>query len=159
MNVSLIHTVSCRRYQHGRTSDSTDAVAEEIRVTLQAPDGACRYLFAAPIDPEVLALGHAALEMTGQGQTPILCSAAPLRSERTLRPGQIKKPDGSLPRALESATMLRLVQQFIAAPGWWDGTGSFHRAAKEADVTLIGSAQEAEKRVTVCTDAFGRIVP
>lgn len=144
MNDALITTVPCRRYRHGVTADIFDEIAGEIRIAVQMPDGACRRLFAAPIDPEVLALGHAALEMTGPGQVPEPASASALHFTFTLRRDQRPAPDPSLPAAVDSATLLDVMRRFIAASGLWDGTGCFHRAALYDTVsrTFVARAED-----------------
>lgn len=131
----LTRSVPCRRYRDGRFADIADDVATEIRVTLQLAGVGKKTLYAAPIDPEVLVLGHAALDMLGPGEIPAVTSAIGLAFELAARPDTRPGPDLSLPRGLPAAALLDLVRRFIAEPGLWDGTGCFHRAALFDTVT------------------------
>ncbi|MGE4535808.1 MAG: formate dehydrogenase accessory sulfurtransferase FdhD [Desulfovibrio sp.] len=128
MDAALTRKVPCRRFKDGRWREITDDVAEEVRVTVRlAGVGACR-LFASPIDPEGLALGHAALDMLGPGRIPVMARAGGLCFDLETAPDTRPEPDPSLPGTLAAPAMLALVTRFIAAPGLWDGTGCFHRA-------------------------------
>jgi len=125
----LTRSVPCRRYRDGRVADIADDVATEIRVTLEVAGLGRRTLYAAPIDPEALVLGHAALDMLEPGQIPVVTAAEGLafviKAGPDLRPG----PRPALPGCLPAADLLGLMRRFIAEPGLWDGTGCFHRAA------------------------------
>jgi len=232
----LTRSVACRRYRDGRFTDITDDVATEIRVSLEISGHGKRTLFSAPIDPETLVLGHAALDILEPGTIPVVTRAEGLSfilsTAKDVRPD----PDPSLPGRLPAAELLGLVRRFIAEPGLWDGTGCFHRAglydtrtgeflaraedigrhncldrlagfgirqglslpglvlflscrvtasmmqkalragfrmvvsrsavtgaalaaAREAGVTLVGFARDAEERFTVFSDPSGRVLP
>ena len=125
----LTRSVACRRYRDGRFADITDDVATEIRVTLHLAGVGKKTLYAAPIDPEVLVLGHAALDMLEPGVVASVTTAIGLCFELAAHPDTRPVPDTSLPRGLPAAQLLDLVRRFIAEPGLWDGTGCFHRAA------------------------------
>ena len=129
MDACLTRDVPCRRYRDGLFTDITDAVAQEVRLTVRLDGGETRRLFAAPTDPEALALGHAALEMVAPGQVPVLLRAGGLLFELASRPDTTRVPDPSLPRPIPAADLMGLMHRFIVAPGLWDGTGCFHRAA------------------------------
>lgn len=124
----LTRSVACRRFRNGRFADITDEVASEIRVTLDLEGVGRRTLFAAPIDPEGLALGHVALDMLGPGRIPVVTRADGCAFALADRPDERGGPDPTLPHPLAAAALLGLVRRFIAAPGLWDGTGCFHRA-------------------------------
>ncbi|MYL83992.1 fatty-acid--CoA ligase [Desulfovibrio aerotolerans] len=125
----LTRSVACRRYRDGRMADITDDVATEIRVTLEVAGHGRRTLYAAPIDPEVLALGHAALDLLAPGTIPVVTAAEGLAFVLEARPDPRPGPRPALPGSLPAAALLGLVRRFIAEPGLWDGTGCFHRAA------------------------------
>ncbi|MFP5258750.1 MAG: formate dehydrogenase accessory sulfurtransferase FdhD [Acidobacteriota bacterium] len=125
----LTRSVSCRRYRDGRFADIADDVATEIRVTLDVAGYGRRTLFSAPIDPEALVLGHAALDMLEPGRIPVLTAAEGLAFSVGVVPDPRPAPDPALPGRLPPAELLGLVRRFIAEPGLWDGTGCFHRAA------------------------------
>jgi FdhD protein len=129
MDGAATRAVPCRRYRDGRFADITDVVALEIAVTVCLDGGRPRRLFASPLDPEALALGHAALELTPPGQVPNRVRADGLRFDLTSRPDPALPADPSLPRALPAGELLALMRRFIGEPGLWDGTGCFHRAA------------------------------
>ena len=125
----LTRSVPCRRYRDGRVDNITDDVATEIRVTLTLAGVGKKTLYAAPIDPEVLVLGHAALDMLKPGQVPAVTVADGLFFDLDVRPDTRAAPDPALPRALPAAELLDLMRRFIVEAGLWDDTGCFHRAA------------------------------
>jgi len=125
----LTRAISCRRYRDGFFSDITDDVATEIRVTLDLAGVGRKTLYAAPLDPEALVLGHAALDMLGPGEIPALTDAQGLSFSLKTVPDARPAPDPTRPCRLPAAELLALVRRFIAEPGLWDGTGCFHRAA------------------------------
>lgn len=127
--LTLTRAVACRRYKNGLMRDFTDDVAVEIRVGLRLEGVGERELFAAPIDPEGLALGHAALDMLPAGQVPVVRRVEGLCFDLEVVPDARRPADPALPRPVAAADLLALVTRFIGAPGLWDGTGCFHRAA------------------------------
>jgi FdhD protein len=129
VDAPLTRTVPCRRYLRDRFSDTTDEVASEILVTLDLHGVGVKKLHAAPFDPEGLVLGHAALDMLGPEQRPFVTRADGLYFELSVEPNLCGEADATLPRAQNAAALMALVTRFIAAPGLWDGTGCFHRAA------------------------------
>ncbi|OLN26562.1 Formate dehydrogenase chain D [Desulfovibrio sp. DV] len=129
LDAPLTRPVACRRYRNGRFSDITDDVATEIRVTLTVAGVGKKTLYAAPLDPEVLVLGHAALDMLPAGQIPVVTAAEGLFFDLDVRPDTRPAPDTALPRGLPAAELLGLMRRFIAEAGLWDDTGCFHRAA------------------------------
>lgn len=129
MDAYLTRDVPCRRFRDGRFADITDAVAEEVRVTVCLAGGVCQRLHAAPIDPEILAMGHAALEMMPPGQVPVLVRSDGLRFELAGRAQSSQGADPSLPRPVGATALVGIMRRFIAEPGLWDGTGCYHRAA------------------------------
>ncbi|MEA4856184.1 MAG: formate dehydrogenase accessory sulfurtransferase FdhD [Solidesulfovibrio sp.] len=128
MDASLTRTVACRRYRDGVLTGTTDAVAIEARVRLRLEGHGERELFAAPIDPVALALGHAALDMLPPGQVPVVRRAEGLCVDLGVAPDTRPAADPALPGRFAAAEVLGLVTRFISAPGLWDGTGCFHRA-------------------------------
>lgn len=107
----------------------TDTVAREVALTVRLDDGPARRLFASPLDVAQLALGHAALEMTPAGRVPVLSRSEALHFELVSRPDPRPAADPGLPRVLPAADWVGRMRRFIAAPGLWDDTGCFHRAA------------------------------
>ena len=144
MEACLTRDVPCRRFRDGLFSEITDAVAEEVRVTICVAGGACQRLHAAPVDVETLALGYAALEMLPPGQAPILIRADGLRFELGIRVKAPCDPDPSLPRSVAPDTLVDVMGRFIAEPGLWDGTGCYHRAALYDTVnnTIVARAED-----------------
>jgi FdhD protein len=122
-------SVACRRYRDGRFADTTDTVAQEISLTVCLDGGQTKRLFACPLDPLSLALGHAALEMAPPGRVPDIVRVEGLHFELASRPDRAPEIPSGLPRALPAGGLVALMRRFIAAPGLWDGTGCFHRAA------------------------------
>ena len=129
MATPLTSLVPCRRFKDGRWREITDDVAVEIRVRVRLADVGERELFASPLDPEGLALGHAALDMLGPGRVPVLRRAEGLDFDLEAVPDTRPPADPSLPGSLAAPDLLALVARFISAPGLWDDTGCFHRAA------------------------------
>jgi FdhD protein len=125
----LTRSVPCRRFRDGTFAAITDDVATEIRVTLEVAGLGRKTLYAAPIEPEILALGHAALDMLPPGEVPVVTAADGLCFSLAAVPDARPAPDPFLPGSLPAAALLALVGRFIAEPGLWDGTGCFHRAA------------------------------
>ncbi|GAB7078369.1 formate dehydrogenase accessory sulfurtransferase FdhD [Megalodesulfovibrio paquesii] len=138
MEGAPFQTVPCLRFLAGETCEMADTVAQEVAISLRLDDGPPRRLFASPRALEVLALGHAALELAAPGQIPelaelpevaerqgALAQAFALRSRPDSRPAA----DPALPHGRSAADLLALMRRFIAAPGLWDSTGCFHRAA------------------------------
>ncbi|WP_428569028.1 MAG: formate dehydrogenase accessory sulfurtransferase FdhD [Solidesulfovibrio sp. DCME] len=128
MGAPLTRTVACRRYRGGVLTGAADAVAIETRVRLRLEGYGERELFAAPIDPEGLALGHAALDMLPPGLVPVVRRAEGLCVDLGVAPDTRRPADPALPGSLAADELLGLVTRFIAAPGLWDGTGCYHRA-------------------------------
>ena len=124
----LTRAVPCRRYRDGFFTDVIDDVATEIRVTLDVEGVGRKTLYAAPLDPEALVLGHAALDMLEAGEIPVVTAAQGLSFSLTTAPDERPTPDPTRPGRLPAAELLTLVRRFIAEPGLWDGTGCFHRA-------------------------------
>jgi len=120
--------VDCRRYKDGVESAITDEIAREISVAVTCENGPSRALWAAPIDLETLALGHAVLEWGRDRGRPVLVSrqgnAFTLRFEKADEPRQ-----APLPGPVTREETLELMRAFIREDGLWDGTGCFHRAA------------------------------
>lgn len=129
METSPFRTVRCARFQSGRTAAITDTVAREIAITVRLDDGPSRRLYASPLDLEALALGHAALELAAPGQVPEIRHATEHLFEMTGRRDPRPAPDPGLPRVQSASGLVGLMRRFIAAPGLWDNTGCFHRAA------------------------------
>jgi FdhD protein len=121
--------VPCRRYRHQRVRDITDEVAREIAITVRLDGGGPKRLYASPRDLESLALGHAALEMASPGTVPEISRIDGYEYDLVSRPVAAVPWDASLPRPLAAGDVLDRMRQFIAAPGLWDDTGCFHRAA------------------------------
>lgn len=129
LGAPLVRAVPCRRARNGSFSDTTDVVASEILVTIDVAGMGRKRLYAAPYDPEALALGHAVLDMLGPGLIPVVSSAEGFFFALKDSPDNRGEPAPGLPRTLSAAGLLALMTRFIAAPGYWDGTGCFHRAA------------------------------
>ena len=104
-----------------------------------------RALWAAPIDLETLALGHAVLEWGRDFGRPVLVSrqgnAFTLRFEAEA-PAP-REEGAALPGPVRREDVLTLMRTFIREDGLWDGTGCFHRAAA-ADLTTLSFVARAE---------------
>jgi FdhD protein len=115
-----------------------DDIAVETGIRVTVGDGPARRLFAAPLDLDILALGHAWLEMCPPGQVPALPKTPfgpdARRFAFTTVPASPRAGEDP-PRPLAAAEVVALMRRFIAAPGLWDGTGCFHRAAAFDPVT------------------------
>lgn len=166
MDAVLTRTVACRRYKNGVMRDFSDAVAAEITVRLRLDGVGERELFAAPIAPEELAVGHAALDLLPAGQVPVVRRAEGLFFELAAVPDTRRPADPSLPGPVPTARLLELVTRFIAAPGLWDGTGCFHRAAlyDPAGGTFVARAEDIGRhncldRLAGCGLRQGLILP
>lgn len=122
-------TVPCRRFRAGRVAEITDTVAQETAITVVLDNGQARKLFASPRELDLLALGHAELELLAPGRVPEIVRAADGRFEMVSRADSRPAADAMLPHALTAPDLVALMRRFIAAPGLWDSTGCFHRAA------------------------------
>lgn len=143
--------LSARRFCKGRWEKLPELAACEESVCVFHAGGSSR-LWAWPHDLEDLALGHVLLDCTPQaghepGDTPVPLRAGrveqlsapeglhclrvsfPEESEPACRPNwpRISERTSMLPH-LSAADLLARMTEFFAAPGLWDGTGSFHRA-------------------------------
>ncbi|EHJ46546.1 formate dehydrogenase subunit FdhD [Solidesulfovibrio carbinoliphilus subsp. oakridgensis] len=125
----LLRKIPCRRFKDGRFADIGDDVATEIRVRLRVAGIGEKELLAAPFDATPLVLGHALLEMLGDGRVPAVARANGFSFDLDVFPDKRGEANPALPRPVSAAALLGLVTRFIAAPGLWDGTGCFHRAA------------------------------
>ncbi|MGE9985678.1 formate dehydrogenase accessory sulfurtransferase FdhD [Desulfovibrio sp. SGI.169] len=140
-----------RRFGKGRWENLPELAAREEPVHVLHAGGSSR-LWAWPHDLEELALGHVLLDCAPQaedepGDAPVLlrmgrverldapagqhCLRVSLAGEsgsacRLDRLGRLETASNA-PR-LSAADLLARMAEFFAAPGLWDGTGSFHRA-------------------------------
>ena len=125
MQASLLRTVPCCRFRHGRSEGIADTVAREVALSLRLDAGPPRRLFASPMAPAELVLGHAALELAGSGQVPTIRRAQGLCFEVTSQPDPRAAADPALPCALAAVDLVAIMRRFIGAPGLWDTTGCF----------------------------------
>ncbi len=141
---ALTRTVECRRFRGGRFADFTDEVATEIRVSLDVAGVGRKTLFAAPIDPEGLALGHAALDMLWPDRVPVLVRSEGLAFALDARPDVRPVVGPDTPPPMAAGHVLACMRRFISAPGLWDGTGCFHRAGlyDAADDAFVARAED-----------------
>lgn len=121
--------VRCHRFRTGSIAEITDTVAQEIELTIRLDNGPLHRLFASPRELDVLALGHAALEYTPPERVPEILHETPHHFEMASAEDCRPALDPTLPRILSPSELLLLMRRFIAAPGLWDETGCFHRAA------------------------------
>lgn len=128
-------TVPCRRFRSGRFAEITDTVAREVSLSVCMDGGSPRRLVASPMAPTELVLGHAALELATSGRVPTIRRAEGLCFELTSQPDPRAAADPALPHALPAADLVATMRRFIGAPGLWDTTGCFHRAALLDTVT------------------------
>ena len=125
----LTRAVPCRRYRDGFFTDIDDDVATEIRVRLRVAGIGEKELLAAPLDAAPMVLGHALLDMLGDGRVPAIARSDGFSFDLDVFPDNRREPNPLLPRPVAAEALLGLVTRFIAAPGLWDGTGCFPRAA------------------------------
>lgn len=145
--------VAARRFSRGRWQDLTEVAVCEERVRVLHERGASD-LWAWPHDLEDLAVGHVLLDCApfapdsgADACHPPHALPVPLRAgraERVPAPAAchclrvdfshkqgVRAPADPGPQAgprLSAATLQAAMRDFFAAPGHWDGTGSFHRA-------------------------------
>lgn len=131
-----------RRWKRGNWENPDETSNEEERVHILWEQGHC-VLWAWPRRLEELALGHVLLDCLGDAASdvPVLprrrgsvvvVNARPgghaLRV-RTESPSDDATPGPSVHAAVAPDTLLTSMDAFMSAPGMWDGTGCFHRAA------------------------------
>jgi len=118
---------ACRRFQKGCWNDIEDDVAPETALILHFPGRPAQRLWAYPEELDLLALGHAALDLCQPGQAPVIAEAC----ENTFWLGVIPAPerDEAPGFTLTAGEIMEAMAAFISAPGRWEGTGCFHRAA------------------------------
>jgi FdhD protein len=133
---------ACRRFQHGCWNEIADDVAPETALILHFPGLVPRRLWAYPEELDLLALGHAALELCRPGQVPVIAEAC----ENTYWLQAVAAP--KLPEAadfsLRAGGIMEAMAAFISAPGRWEGTGCFHRAAlfEPASAAFVRRAED-----------------
>jgi FdhD protein len=117
----------CRRFQKGDWNDIEDDVAPETALTIHFPGMAPQRLWAYPEELDLLALGHAALDLCPAGQIPVISEAC----ENTFWLQAIPAPERPSPAdfSLCAGEIMEAMAAFISAPGRWESTGCFHRAA------------------------------
>lgn len=129
MQVYHFKTVPCHRFRAGQFLEIRDTVAQEIELTIVLDNGPEQRLFASPLHLETLALGYALLELAAPLCVPEIQHMDQgyfeMVSQKDVRP----IPNSALPLTLPAAELVGLMRKFIAAPGLWDNTGCFHRAA------------------------------
>jgi FdhD protein len=128
----VVVSVPCRRYRDGETTATRDDIAVEVGIQVTVGGGPVKRLFAAPLELDVLAVGHAWLEMTPPGHVPVTTQAAMEPDCRRFHFDVAPAAPRAVARQahpLAAALVVALMRRFIAAPGLWDGTGCFHRAA------------------------------
>ncbi|MBF0482484.1 MAG: formate dehydrogenase accessory sulfurtransferase FdhD [Desulfovibrionaceae bacterium] len=125
-NPGAVAAFACRRFQHGCWRDIEDDVAPETALILHFPGLPPKRLWAYPEELDLLALGHAALDLCPAGQAPILTRAKDnaFWLEPAPAPERPEAPDFTL----SAGAVMEAMAAFIAAPGRWEGTGCFHRA-------------------------------
>jgi FdhD protein len=117
----------CRRFQKGSWNEIKDDVAPETPLTLHFPGLAPKRLWAYPEELDLLALGHAALDLCRDGQTPAIGEVRD--NEFWITVSDAPERLGETGYSLAPGEIMEAMAGFIAAPGRWEGTGCFHRAA------------------------------
>lgn len=147
-----------RRFRHGAWQDIEETLAEEVAVHIEY-DGGTKSLWAWPHDLESLVAGQVLLDClpppnTHSGahklrralvralpaaQGTHTSAVQPFNFAVTLcdvvakpapaLPAQELAPALSLPTRIRAQELLEHMSAFIRAPGLWDNTGCFHRAA------------------------------
>jgi FdhD protein len=128
----VVTSVPCRRYRDGTLAQTRDDIAVEVCIEVSCGPGPARRLYAAPLDLDILALGHAWLEMCPPGRTPSAAEGDASPDGRRFVFVPVSAPPAvaqACPPAVGPGQVVSLMRRFIAAPGLWDGTGCFHRAA------------------------------
>ncbi|MEG2171961.1 MAG: formate dehydrogenase accessory sulfurtransferase FdhD [Desulfovibrionaceae bacterium] len=120
-----------RRYKHGLWQDIQENLAQEISLPISYAGGS-KKLWAWPQHLDQLAAGHVLLDCLPQpgtvcGATACLEAGAGFRV--SLQPTADTFPSQSLPPRISAHSLLEHMTAFIKAPGLWDNTGCFHRAA------------------------------
>ncbi|MEF3696479.1 formate dehydrogenase accessory sulfurtransferase FdhD [Desulfolutivibrio sp.] len=130
---SVVASLPCRRYRDGAVAHIDDDIAIEVGIEVGCGPGPARRLFAAPLDLDILALGHAWLEMCPAGHVPAPMGKDVAPDARRFVFEAVPAPSRNMPEPdggrLSAGQVVSLMRRFIAAPGLWDGTGCFHRAA------------------------------
>jgi len=129
----VVASLPCRRYRDGMVANIDDDIAIEVGIEVCCGPGPAKRLFAAPLGLDVLALGHAWLEMCPAGHVPAARGREFAPDARRFVFETVPAPSRNMPGAeggrLSAEQVVSLMRRFIAAPGLWDGTGCFHRAA------------------------------
>ncbi len=87
-------------------------------------------LYAYPLDLEKLVLGHTVLDILPCYDADFTCDVQ--RKDETFHvtlEGKPAQPSTIAPKKMPYAKVLSTMQTVLTAPGLWDGTGCFHRAA------------------------------
>lgn len=128
----VVTSVPCRRYRDGTTVQTVDDIAVEVGIEVRCGPGPVRRLYAAPLELDILAMGHAWLEMCPEGHVPAIGGRDGDPQTRCFVFEAVPAPPRNAPvpgGLLDAGQVVSLMRRFIAAPGLWDGTGCFHRAA------------------------------
>jgi FdhD protein len=126
----LIAPVARRYYQDGVWRRDQDHLAEEthIDIVLAGDGGQRRTLWTAPLERDVLAVGHARLSWAAAGQAPRLVGVEGDTYTVELVEAEVKAggeaPD---PGHIEAERTVLAIEEFMSAPGLWTGTGCYHR--------------------------------
>ncbi len=119
----------CRQHKDGSWRELDDRTAIEIGVRLHWPGRAPVLLHATPNDLLDLAMGHALLDLCEPGQVPELVSSEGETFRLRPVPGKPLPKEKPTIAPLQPKELLDFMAEFIKAPGLWDDTGCFHRAA------------------------------
>ena len=125
------------RFRDGAWHTGNDSVAREVAVTITWKDAAqglsgSNILWAWAHDLEELTLGNTLLEHVASYDASLqpvgsVTAKAPLSYAITVL--QQKHPAPFPPKNLSAPALLEAMRYFINAPGLWEETGCFHRAA------------------------------
>lgn len=130
-------TPSVQRYQDGEWRSLQETLAQEVALEVNYAGGS-KTLWAWPQDLENLAAGHVLLDCLPQPQSLRRACVELTAPEQDGAAGHCTVtlttlPEdtlrGGLPKTFRAQSLLDHMQAFIKAPGLWDNTGCFHRAA------------------------------
>lgn len=120
-----------QRHKGGMWQEMEETLAREVSVPVHYAGGQC-HLWAWPQDLPSLAAGHVLLDRLHVPGA--MCAAQVTEEDQglrvTLKPVSTQnQPTAESPGHLSAQKILAHMTAFIKAPGLWDTTGCFHRAA------------------------------
>lgn len=135
LTTPIFSTPTVQRYKHGTWQEIQETLAQEIPVQVKFSRGA-KTLWAWPQSLEQLVAGHVLLDCLPAPDT--LCTAqvsviSPATPDAScafhVSLTTVGPAPEALPHSLNAQNLLNHMTAFINAPGLWDNTGCFHRAA------------------------------